>query len=303
MRNCALDSFVGYTDTCLVLYGALGIRPLALLTLFRSGAVFDTYFGHSGTAAEQFSNDTYWNGYAGAVQANFFRTNLARRGLIDSDGPALKSFPFYEDAAPIYDAIRSFTGSFVDSYYASADTIANDSELQAWLAEANGPAEVIDFPNISTLSDLADFLAQIGFLVSASHHTVNLNQLVTGSGTLPFHPPALWKPIPAEKGVQDVSSYLPPLDQALGWIRVAAQFARPLLVSTNRTLIHMFDDATMLSRTNGATRAANQKFMADMQARSAVVSSRGFDSNGLSQGMPFLWKALDPAVVPWSLTI
>lgn len=204
---------------------------------------------------------------------------------------------------PIYDAIRSFTGCFVDSYYASAATLADDTELQAWLAEANGPAGVIDFPDISTPSNLADLLAHIGHQVSASHHTVNLNQLITGSGTLPFHPSALYQPVPDAKGVQDVAAYLPPLDKALGFIRVAAAFARPLLVASNRTLINMFDDAVMLSRTNDATRAANDRFMSAMQERSAVVSSRQFDGNGLSQGMPFLWKALDPGVIPWSLTI
>lgn len=169
--------------------------------------------------------------------------------------------------------------------------------------EANGPANAVDFPAVNTPSDLADLLAHIGHLVSISHHTVNLNQLVTGSGTLPFHPTALFKPVPDAKGVEDVASYLPPVDKALGFIRIAAQFSRPLLVSTDRTLVHLFDDAVLLNRTNDVTRAANQKFMKDMQARSKVVGGRTFDKSGLSQGMPFVWKALDPGVIPWSLTI
>lgn len=103
--------------------------------------------------------------------------------------------------------------------------------------------------------------------------------------------------------MKDVAAYLPPLDKALGFIAVGATFSRPLLAASNRTLVHMFDDALMLSRTNDATRAANKRFMTVMKARSAVIRNRHFDENGLSQGMPFLWKALDPGVIPWSLSI
>ncbi|KAF7554099.1 hypothetical protein G7Z17_g3147 [Cylindrodendrum hubeiense] len=42
-------------------------------------------------------------------------------------------------------------------------------------------------------------------------------------------------------------------------------FARPLLEGTNRTLVHMFDDQSMLSRMNDQTRTAAAKFMKDMQ--------------------------------------
>lgn len=273
------------------------------MELLQDGSVFDQYFGHNGEAAAQFSNVTYWNGYAGAVRSNYLRTNLRQRGLINAEGPALKHFPFYEDAVPILDEIRSFTGSFVDSYYTSKNAISNDPELQAWLEEATGPAEMVDFPDIQTPCDLADLLAHIGYLVSVNHHTLNTNGLITGSAVLPFHPSALFKPVPEAKGVQDVASYLPPLDKAIGFTQVAAQFARPLIASSNRTLAHMFNDPALLSRTNDATRAANEKFMAAMQARSAVVSGRGYDSDGMCQGMPFVWKALDPEVIPWSLTI
>jgi arachidonate 15-lipoxygenase (second type) / 8-lipoxygenase (S-type) len=64
----------------------------------------------------------------------------------------------------------------------------------------------------------------------------------------------------------------------------------------------MFDDPAMLSRTNGATQAAASTFQSSMTAFSNQVASRHFDQNGLSQGMPFLWQALDPNVAPYSIT-
>lgn len=287
-----------------MLYGAFGFRPLALLILIRPGGEIDQYFGYSGTAAGQFANETYFNGSSGALRSNYFLTNLQKRGLINSPvGPALKSFPFYEDGAPIFNAIRDFTGTFISSYYSNDAVIANDKELQAWIKESNGPAKVIDFPSITTRSDLADVLAEVARLVSFSHHAVNLNQLITVASTLPFHPTALYKPIPDAKGVTDVASYLPPLDKAIGFIGVAANFARPLLANTNRSIIHMFDDPVMLHRMNSATRTANAMFKDAMTAQSSIVRNRGFDAQGLSQGMPFVWQALDPGVAAWSLTI
>lgn len=284
-----------------------GIRPAAVELLLAPGADVDQYFGYSGAGAGKYSNDTYWSGYAGAFQSNYFHANLERRGLIGNNSlPALKAFPFYEDAAPIHIAIWIFMTAFVESYYASDADLSKDSELQAWLGEANGPAHVLDFPTASTLTtraDLVDVLTHMGHLVSSAHHAVNLDQLITASAVLPFHPTAVYKPVPTAKGVTDVASYLPPLQKSLGIIGVGSNFARPLLAGTNSTLVHMFDDDVMLSRMDEETREANGVFMAAMYDRSEVISSRTFDSEGLSQGMPFVWQALDPNVVPWTMSI
>ena len=76
--------------------------------------------------------------------------------------------------------------------------------------------------------------------------------------------------------------FLPPLAKVEEQFSVAAIFVRPFFVGTNRTLMHMFDDLSMLSRMNNATRT--------------------FDQSGLSQGMPFVWQALDPNVATYSIT-
>jgi hypothetical protein len=59
----------------------------------------------------------------------------------------------------------------------------------------------------------------------------------------------------------------------------------------------------MLAAMNEATRRANVEFMEAMKARSEIVRNREFDAHGLSQGMPFVWKALDPNVAPWSASV
>lgn len=287
-----------------IMYGAFGIRPAAVANLFDPGAAVDRYFGYTGTSAAQYAAELYTSGFAGSIQSNYFLANLRKRGLIDSpSGPALPHLPFHEDALPLYTATQTFLAAFVGSYYPDPFTITADFELQAWLVEAKGAAQAIEVPEISTPVDLVHLLTHIAHLSTSAHHAVNLNQLITSGGVLPFHPTAMYKPVPVQKGVTDIASYLPPLAKCLGMLAVEANFARPLLVDSNRSMVHMFDDEGMLTRMNRVTRDANAVFMADLQARSREVRAREFDQDGLAQGMPFLWKALDPETIPWSLSI
>lgn len=85
-------------------------------------------------------------------------------------------------------------------------------------------------------------------------------------------------------------------------LTIGALFARPDFVGTNRSAVHMFDGDFFLGKTNSQTRSANDKFKSTMEIFSSIVSSRSFDGNGLSQGMPFIWQALDPNVMPYSIT-
>lgn len=205
----------------------------------------------------------------------------------------------------IYDAIRTFVTTFVSSYYASDNDVIADLELQAWAEEANGPAGAHDFPRtIATRDTLIDVLTHVAHLGSTAHHAVNTNELLSLSLTLPFHPPALYLSVPTSKGGStDVAAFLPPFSQAVTQLSLAGLFARPLLANTNRSLLHMFDDPDMLARMNPRTEAAAAGFKAAMEAFSDRVAARGFDEQGLSQGMPFVWQALDPRVAPYSATI
>jgi arachidonate 15-lipoxygenase (second type) / 8-lipoxygenase (S-type) len=271
--------------------------------LFTPGAAVDQIFAYTGQSAQEYATAQYKNGY-GSFQANYFLTDLQRRGLINSTaGPPLKHFPFYEDAGTIHNSIQKFFTTFAQSYYASDAVVAADTEIQDWVQECNGPAKVFDFPRrITTRRTLVDVLTQLAHLVSSAHHTVNTNELLQVSSTLPFCPPALYRPLPTSKNAHlDPVDWLPAEDKALEQFVIGALFARPQFTGTNRTILHMFDDPDMLGRMNPATRAANDEFMSSMKEFSAKVSTRGFDADGLSQGMPFVWTALDPNVAPFSV--
>jgi hypothetical protein len=277
---------------------------LQQIILFTPGAAVDQVFPFTGPSAQSYTTDRYFNKGAGQFQANYFYTDLENRGLINSNcGPALKHFPFYEDASTIFNAIHKFFTSFVNSYYSSDAVVKADKEIQAWAREANGPAQAIDFPTSFNKATLVDVLSHFAHLASTAHHTANTNELLEVASTLPFHPPSLYQPIPTSKNVKHLATWEPPFVKVIEQLSIAALFARPLLVNTNRTLLHMFDDPELLSRMNAQTRHAAAKFKSSMTAFSAQVSARGFDAHGLSQGMPFVWKALDPNVQPYSITI
>ncbi|KAI3399057.1 hypothetical protein diail_7857 [Diaporthe ilicicola] len=288
-----------------LMFQTFAIQPIAASILFAPGGAVDQVFGYTGAAAQEYATGLY-NGGCGAFQANYFTTNLEKRGLINSKfGPALAHFPFYEDASVIHNAIRTFMECFVDSYYASDADVKADTELQAWAKEANGPAEAHDFPStFSTRRTIVDVLTHVAHLGSTAHHAVNTNELLSASSTLPFHPPALYSQVPATKGGNlSVVDFLPPFKQVIAQLSLAGSFARPLLENTNRSLVNMFDDPDMLAKMNEQTAAASATFKGAMEAFSDSVGARGFDGEGLSQGMPFVWQALDPRVAPYSITV
>lgn len=51
--------------------------------------------------------------------------------------------------------------AFVASYYATDAAVAADSEIQAWVKEAQGPALARDFPKITSSKDLVEVLTHI----------------------------------------------------------------------------------------------------------------------------------------------
>ncbi|RYP03080.1 hypothetical protein DL764_005389 [Monosporascus ibericus] len=286
------------------------MRPLAINRLILKGGPVDQLFPWAGSIAGEYTDGLYKSGEASAFQANYMRTNLERRGLINSRfGPPLKSFPFYEDASVVVNAIRDFFEAFVDSYYEGPDAVARDAELQAWLDEANGAAQVRDFPAspIAEPARVVDILTHYAYLVAVQHGVLNTNSPVASTASLPLHPLAFYRPLPTRKGTvssgEDLVTYLPPPKAAIGQIALLAAFNRPMFAGGDETIAHMFDDSDALRRMNPTTRDAETKFRAAMDEFSAVVAARKFDADGLSQGMPFIWNALDPHRASYWLTI
>jgi hypothetical protein len=286
---------------------AFAIRVAAEQRLLYPGGPIDQLFAYAAAGAAQYTTTLYENGQSSAFQANYFRANLESRGLINSKfGPALKHFPYYEDGGVIHDSIHTFMDTFVKSYYTSSEDLAQDNELQTWMAEA-GPAQIVDFPAapLDDVDALVDILTHIAHIVSIVHGTLNTNTPVASDASLPFHPSSFWSPIPTSKGITDADlmKLMPQVQASIGQIVLLAAFNRPSFENSDQTITHMFDDKNMLPRMNDETRKAEAMFRAEMNAFSGVVRGRKFDERGLSQGMPFIWGSLDPNTASYWLTI
>ncbi|KAI0537501.1 lipoxygenase [Xylaria digitata] len=281
------------------------IRPL-LQNGVEAGAAPDSgpaYYAWTSRSGRTWANQVYESGEVANFQSNYYRTFLENRGLINSRfGPALKSYPFYEDVSVITEAIREFMTTFVNSYYSSDRAVAQDSELQAWQRETD-VAKVYDFPeSIKSRRTLIDILTHQAYLGGIVHGVMSTNGAIGDTTSLPFAPAGFRQPIPTKKGVKDIMEFMPTAEGAVWQVVTYAAANRYSWKDTNETISYMFEDQAMLSRMTPQTREAAKKFKADMDAFSVEVRARTFDKDGLNRGMPFQWNVMDPNWAPyWSV--
>ena len=226
------------------MYQSYAVRVVGNQTLFNPGGFFDQTAAVDSNAVLDFVNQFYPT-VAGRFRGNQLRTSLVDRGFLDCPyGPKLKHFPFYEDAQPIVASLRQFVSTFIKSYYTRPSYVRDDKELQAWISEANGQAEVIDFfpAPISSTTTLIDILTQMAYLTGVNHHLLNSNAPSYITGLLPFHPSAFFKPLPTSKGVQDITPWLADLEHAMYQVTLQLRFQRPQLPAEHGELVDMFSD-------------------------------------------------------------
>jgi len=277
-------------------------RPVGEELCFNPGGHWDQLFFVNNVGCRQYVTESW--PVQGSYEKSYLLTDLRARGLIDkSNNFPFKTFPFFQDAIVIRDAYYAFFDSFVNSYYPSTAAITADYELQAWFLEVSQGAKVHGFPQCGisgtpcTRKQLTEVLTHFGFIVSVVHHSLNGGDPVGSKATLPFHLNALFAPLPTAKGVTNLLPFLPPPSNAVHYIGFLATFNRPFYSSTNRTMLSTFDK-DLLSNLNTATNTAAKTFITKMQKLSTQIKARTF-KNGLSLGMPFIYRTLDPGYIPF----
>ena len=259
----------------------------------------------SNVAVRQVLADFYPS-VAGSFRASYLRNSLFDHGLVNcSYGPQLPYVPFAEDAGAIVDALGDFATAFINAYCTSDHMTSQDEELQAWVTEANTAAVVVDFsPALLTDREtLNDILTHLVYLTGVNHHTLNSATPSQSSGVLPFHPMALYQPVPETKGVNSVLPFLPNLNASLNQVTLLLGFIRPQLFDSQRDLASIFEGSGFLDGASGVVKQAASTLMSQLSAISDVIQGRGFDENGLAHGMPFIWRNLDPRKVPFFLSV
>lgn len=288
------------------MYQAYAVRPIGEEFLFNEGGFYDSSFALPNWAGKKYATDAYWE-HAGHFKATNFYQDLFDRGLVDCTyGPPLTSFPFYETVAPMVEAIEEFTRAFVEAYYPDKTLMDVDNELQDWIIEATEAAKVIDFvpAPMREPEQLISVLSHMAFLAGIAHHALNGATVSEASGVLPLHPSSFNRPLPEAKG--SIDSLLPWLHnetEALKQASLLVRFNRPLLDEQEGSLPYMFSGSSFLARTGAPIHDAERRFREKMWAISDEIRMRQFDERGLSQGMPFLWRSIDPRKIPYYLCV
>ncbi|TAQ89914.1 hypothetical protein B7494_g1760 [Chlorociboria aeruginascens] len=294
----------GFLDR--VMYRAFAVRPIGDEVLFNDGGFFDSSFAPTNFAGRSLSSYLYDTG-AGFFQSTQFAIDLPSRGLVNCTyGPALKTMPFYDTVNPMVLAINEFITTYVEAYYPSDALLEQDQELQAWMLETIEKAQVIDFPSfpLTSRSTLASILAHISFLAGVAHHVLNGATPGESSGILPLHPSAFNKPLPTTKGsIDDLMPYLHNETEALKQASLLVRFNRPLLEEHKESLVYMFSGKDFLSQTMPTVEHAAEKFERQMEMISDEIRGQKFDERGLAQGMPFIWRSMDPRRIPYYLSV
>ena len=164
---------------------------------------------------------------------------------------------------------------------------------------------MIDFSSspLTQADTLIDILTHMSYLTGVNYHVLNSATPMQSSAVLPLHPLAFYQPIPTTKCVESVSPFLPNLNASLSQITLLLGFIRPALLSSQRDLHQIFADSTFLAPATAAVNDAATVLGISLVTVSDEISGRTFDEEGLAQGMPFLWRNLDPMRIPFFLSV
>ena len=288
------------------MYQAYAVRPIGDEFLFNDGGFFDSSFAPTNFGGRTLSSDLYPM-HAGLFRSSQFANDLRSRGLVNCTyGPSLKTMPFYDTVHPMAAAIQKFTETYVTTYYPSDALLVQDHEVQAWMLECVEQAKVLDFPPfpLTRREVLVSILSHIAFLAGVGHHVLNAATPGESSGVLPLHPSAFNKPLPTSKGsIDSLMPYLHNDTEALKQASLLVRFNRPLLEEQKGNLVNMWSGPDFLAPTCPAVLRAAEVFREEMLRISAGIRAQTFDVDGLSQGMPFMWRSLDPRKIPYYLSV
>ena len=143
--------------------------------------------------------------------------DLQARGLIDKE--VLPNYHYRDDALVLYEAIGAFVQELLRVYYPDDESVARDSELQAWARELTIPdgARVKGLPfddeRIATFDQLSGLVAQVIFNCSVEHAAVNNGQYAQ-FGWIPNTPGALYLAPPKDRGPRNEANFVYALPDA-----------------------------------------------------------------------------------------
>ncbi|KAJ3345206.1 Mitogen-activated protein kinase 4a [Entophlyctis luteolus] len=214
-------------------------------------------------------------------------TDANTRGTINIvDNPA-----FVASAAHKVALTALFVG-LVKNYYPNDAAVIADYELQGFAADIAANSPITGFPTkFSSRNQLAGMLAQLTFLTTVHHHSLNYISFSFQS-ILPWTPSGIFSPIPTAKGqvtASNIMKWLPSPDVSTLYVLDTYLFRRPFS-SPLDSLYNIFRNTTLDNPKNAC-------ILADFQIAEDLVSAT---VNLMADADPILgaWRALDPHLLP-----
>ncbi|WXH27024.1 hypothetical protein WA016_00935 [Myxococcus stipitatus] len=273
----------------------LAINEGARKGLLAAGAVFDDFIatggpdkGHLQLGRKGFARWT--------LEDNKPRLDLERRGVLDAS--ILPSYPYRDDALPLWDALEEYVGGVLRHFYRTDADLAGDAEMQQWwqdLTEHGLPAEKLPCRELSRVEDLVDILTTVLFTVSVQHAAVNYLQY-EHYAFVPNAPLCMRQEPPRQKGVlrlEDLAGMIPSKSQMLWQIAIG------------RALSSFGDDEEFLLHEDGwreeyfhepELKAIRERFHDRLRTQLAVVKARNANAE-----VPY--TVLQPDKIPCGITV
>ncbi|MBJ7901028.1 MAG: lipoxygenase [Cyanobacteria bacterium RI_101] len=166
---------------------------------------------------------THWR-----LDASALPQTIWERGLDDTDH--LPHYPYRDDGLLLWQAVERYVGAYLAIYYAGAEDIQQDYELQAWARELADPGpeggHVRGLPSpIHTLEELQAILTTVIYTCGPQHSAVNYTQYPY-LGFIPNGPLAAYQPPRTEFDPQqdltlgELLAFLPPSQQVMDQIQI-----------------------------------------------------------------------------------
>nr|XP_010930109.1 lipoxygenase 6, chloroplastic isoform X1 [Elaeis guineensis]XP_010930110.1 lipoxygenase 6, chloroplastic isoform X1 [Elaeis guineensis] len=182
------------------------INALARQSLINGGGIIESCFS-PGKYSMELSSVAYKNLWQFDLEA--LPADLIRRGMAVEDPSmpcgvklVLEDYPYAADSLLVWSAIEEWVRDYVTHFYADANNVASDVELQAWWDEIKNKGHPDKrnepwWPSLNTKEDLINILTTMIWTASGQHAAINFGQYPFG-GYMPNRPTLMKKLIPQE---------------------------------------------------------------------------------------------------------
>nr|XP_009417696.1 PREDICTED: putative lipoxygenase 5 [Musa acuminata subsp. malaccensis] len=184
----------------------LEVNAMARQILINGGGVIESGFT-PGPVCMEISAAAYRDHWR--IDQEGLPADLIRRGMAVEDPTqphglrlVIEDYPYATDGLLLWSAIQSWVETYVATYYADAESVQSDYELQSWYAEAVNVGHADKrcapwWPRLSSPAELSSFLTTLIWLSSAQHAALNFGQYPLG-GYIPNRPPLMRRLVPVE---------------------------------------------------------------------------------------------------------